>query len=193
MVNLITDRRLSDVVYLQDLLAVDMQDWTAEEWMYFFHGEGAYNTVLTSEGDELWTTTDAVEAYNGNDLVRGAYNYTDLNRVTAAMEDIHSRLTAYGYRTGFAPFEAAPGRFGWLEDDIPTREQMAAYLANLRALKAVLNLLATTPNAPTDIEDLTIAEANNIEQILVDLDFQITTMATTFVACGEALCGGDNL
>lgn len=193
MVTLITDRSAADVAKLKGILAKDMRDWTAEEWMYFFHGEGSYGAILTAEGDELWTTTDAVEAYNGNDFVRGAYNYTDLNRVTAAMEDIHSRLTAYGYRTGYAPFEAAPGRYTWQEREIPTREQMEAYLANLRALKGVLDLLSTTPAAPADMEGLTYGEANNIEKILVDLDFQITTMATTFIPCGEAISGGDNL
>lgn len=193
MVTLITDRTAADVAKLEGILAKNMRNWTTEESMYFWFGEGAYGGILTAEGDALWTATDAVHAYEGDGLIRGAYNYTDLNRVTAAMDDLHGRLTAYGYRTGYAPFEAATGRRTWQEGDIPTREQMEDYLANLRSLKGVLDLLATTPKAPADMEGLTIAEANNIEQILVDLDFQVTTMATTFIPCGEAICGGDNL
>ena len=193
MVRLITDRTAADVAWLEGILAKDMRDWTAAESMYFWFGEGAYGGILTAEGDALWTTTDAVQAYDGNGLVRGAYNATDLNRVTAAMDDLHSRLTAYGYRTGYAPFEAAPGRFGWLEDDIPTREQMEAYLANLRALRAVLDLPAGTPRVPADAEGLTYGEANDMEHMLNKVDFQVVTMATTFVPAGEAVSGGDYL
>ena len=45
---------------------------------------------------------------------KGAYNYTDLNRVIAAMDDINERLTAAGYVTGYqriaVPHQEAGGR-----------------------------------------------------------------------------------
>ena len=45
---------------------------------------------------------------------KGAYNYTDLNRVIAAMDDINERLTAAGYVTGYqriaVPHQDAGGR-----------------------------------------------------------------------------------
>lgn len=124
---------------------------------------------------------------------RGAYDYTHLNRVTEAMNNLHERLTGYGYNTGYVPLKIEGNRTEWQEGDAPTPEQLDAYLANLRALKSVLALLSTTPAAPADMEDLTINEANAIEKILADLDFQVVTMATTFIPCGEAICGGDNL
>lgn len=122
---------------------------------------------------------------------RGAYNYTDLNRVTEAMEALHARLTDYGYATGYQPVYVVGSRTVWQENEDPTMEQLEQYLANVRRLRAVLATLPTTPQAPADMEYLTIQEANAIEQILVDLDFQITTMATTFVPAGEAVSGGD--
>ena len=36
---------------------------------------------------------------------KGAYNYTDLNRVTQAMDCINERLTGYGYQTGYQKVE----------------------------------------------------------------------------------------
>lgn len=69
---LITDRSPEDLQALRDLLATPMSDWTAEQLAQF-------NQAAS----------------------KGAYNYTDLNRVIAAMDDINERLTAAGYVTGY--------------------------------------------------------------------------------------------
>lgn len=69
---LITDRSPEDLQALRDLLATPMADWTAEQLAEF-------NRAAS----------------------KGAYNYTDLNRVIAAMDDINERLTAAGYVTGY--------------------------------------------------------------------------------------------
>ena len=69
---LITDRSPEDLQALRDLLATPMADWTAEQLAQF-------NQAAS----------------------KGAYNYTDLNRVIAAMDDINVRLTAAGYETGY--------------------------------------------------------------------------------------------
>lgn len=73
---LITDRTQSDLDALRDLLATPMADWTAEQLAQF-------NRAVS----------------------KGAYNYTDLNRVIAAMDDINERLTAAGYVTGYQRIE----------------------------------------------------------------------------------------
>lgn len=81
----------------------------------------------------------------------------------------------------------------WYEDDQPTPEDMEQYLLNVSAIRAVLAVMASTPEVPPDISTLIVQEANNIEIILMDVYRQINIMATTFIPCGEALCGGDNL
>lgn len=73
---LITDRSPEDLQALRDLLTVPMSDWTAEQLAEF-------NRAVS----------------------KGAYNYTDLNRVIAAMDDINERLTAAGYVTGYQKIE----------------------------------------------------------------------------------------
>lgn len=69
---LITDRSPEDLQALRDLLATPMADWTAEQLAQF-------NQAVS----------------------KGAYNYTDLNRVTACMDCLNERLTALGYQTGY--------------------------------------------------------------------------------------------
>ena len=76
---LITDRSPEDLQALRDLLATPMADWTTEQLAQF-------NMAVS----------------------KGTYNYTDLNRVISAMDDINERLTAAGYVTGYHPIIVHP-------------------------------------------------------------------------------------
>lgn len=100
--------------------------------------------------------------------MKGAYNYTDLNRVSAAMAYLVSELLTYGYNT--PGYVAGPV---WAESDIPTPAQMEQYRQNVAAVRAVLELLQTTPQAPDSMEGLTYEEANAIERILYDVEYVI--------------------
>lgn len=73
---LITDRTQADLDALRALLSTPMADWTAEQLAEF-------NLAVS----------------------KGAYNYTDLNRVTACMDYLNEVLTGLGYVTGYAPVE----------------------------------------------------------------------------------------
>ena len=69
---LITDRSQGDLDALRDLLNTPISDWTAEQLAEF-------NQAAS----------------------KGAYNYTDLNRVTAAMEYLVEQLNRYGYSVDY--------------------------------------------------------------------------------------------
>lgn len=69
---LVTDRSQADLDTLRALLAVPLADWTAEQLAQF-------NQAIS----------------------KGAYNYTDLNRVTACMDYLNEVLTGLGYETGY--------------------------------------------------------------------------------------------
>lgn len=69
---LITDRAAADLENLRALLSTPMEDWTAAQLAQF-------NQAIS----------------------KGAYNYTDLNRVTACMEYLDETLKSYGYETGY--------------------------------------------------------------------------------------------
>ena len=82
--------------------------------------------------------------------------------------------------------------YTWYESDVPTSESMAAYLANVVALRGVLDILPTTPETPESMEALTWVEANNIEQILLDVQTILTSLSKIFLRAGMvwAVSGG---
>lgn len=63
--------------------------------------------------------------------------------------------------------------YTWYESDIPTASLMTAYLSNVEAIRSTLEVMATTPETPESMEALTWVEANNIEQILLDVQMVI--------------------
>lgn len=82
---LITDRSQSDVDGLLSLMAKGAENWTDEE-------KSEFNLARN----------------------KGAYNYTDLNRVISAMDDINDRLVRYGYNTGYRRIEIPRQKSGRL-------------------------------------------------------------------------------
>ena len=121
---------------------------------------------------------------------KGAYNYTDLNRVTEAMEYISDLLEGLGYST--AGYRSASTM--WTEGDTPTSSDMAEYLANVAALRGSLPQLSTTPQTPASMDKLTVETANSIEKILVDIETIIRSMmpitpkaAQPLLFCGFAV------
>ena len=71
---LIADRKQSDVSDLLSLLQKPLGTWTQDEFDRF-----------------------------NSALLKGAYDYTDLNRVTACMEYLDKELKRIGYESGYAP------------------------------------------------------------------------------------------
>lgn len=136
---------------------------------------------------ELWIggaftgTDDELAEWGGNPI--GAYNASDLNRVGNAMNYVAARFTESGYHPVISP------RIDWTEDDIPRESDMEHYLADLNILRGVLAVMPTTPEVPDDMDGLTYQEANNIEQILLDIDSLITRMMAAWFYCGELYCG----
>lgn len=128
------------------------------------------------------TATDTEIAEYLTDL-KGAYNASDLNRVGAAVEYVAGRLNEYGYLVSVEP------KKDWVMGDIPTPSQMTAYLNDVSKLRAMLTVAQTTPEVPEDMEKLTWQEANDIEQILVDLDAMLTRMAAAWFYSGDLYSG----
>ena len=83
--------------------------------------------------------------------------------------------------------------YTWFEDDMPTSTQMEQYRQNVSAIRSVLEVMQSTPSVPGSMDGLTAGGANALEQILMDVEYKIGVMETTFVACGPATCGGDYL
>lgn len=139
-----------------------------------------YLNSLWVSGEWTGTPEELAEWEAG---AKGAYNASDLNRVQEAMEYLAGVFGAYGYTVGLLP---APV---WAEGDIPTASDMDAYLANLSALRGAAAVLPATPATPESMERLTYVTANDIEQILADLDRQLANMAAAWFYAGEIYCG----
>ena len=128
------------------------------------------------------TATEAEQTEWASDL-KGAYNASDLNRVGAAVAYVAGRLNGYGYAVTVNPKQ------DWTGSDIPTAGQMAAYLRDVAALRGAIAVMASTPPTPDSANNLTWQEANNIEQILLDVDELLTRMAAAWFYSGEIWSG----
>lgn len=162
---------------LIDTLVTDRTQADVDRLMYLFR--------LFDKWGSFSGTAEELAEWNADP--KGAYHAADLNRVGDAVAYLAGMLNGYGYSVAVSP------KKDWTSQDTPTASQMQRYLDDVSALRAVLAVLPTTPEVPPEMEGLTYTEANDIEQILKDIESVINTMITTFVACGEATCGGDYL
>ena len=105
---------------------------------------------------------------------KGAYNYSDLNRVELAVAELSEELGL-----------SLVTKTDWREWDIPKQADMDRFLSNIQAIRAFGNPLATTPSAPGSMQGLSHKEANDIEKILNDIDISVSTL----FRCGELFSG----
>ena len=83
---------------------------------------------------------------------KGAYNYSDLNRVERAVTEIAKRA-GINLTT----------KTNWAMWDVPTDADMSRYLGNINAIKTHFGI---NVSAPTSMSNLDYVGANNIELIL---------------------------
>lgn len=86
---------------------------------------------------------------------KGAYNYSDLNRVERAVSEI-SDLAGLNLVT----------KVDWNMWDIPTASEMERYINNVSAIYDIIPDKTDIPLPPLTMNNITYLEANNIEIIL---------------------------
>lgn len=149
--SLIKNRSQADLEALEDLLSTPLTIWTAGQ----------------------------IAAFNAA-MMKGAYNTSDLNRVTACVNYIAETFEAYGYSANVETIliEHTDGSVSdvWETGDTPTQSQMTQYLANVRSLKEVITTAQYSVDLPQDVALLTYVGANNIEQILSEINTLILQM-----------------
>lgn len=118
---------------------------------------------LTDDEKEQWTT----------EASKGAYNYTDLNRVESAVEKLAENLGL-----------VLTTKTDWTLWDIPTPDEMNRYLANVAAIRDAYSGKINFPVLPSSMNELTYEMANNIEMVLF-----LVYSSTTFARSGEIYCG----
>lgn len=130
-----------------------------------------------------WENMAPEERFEWEIGLKGAYNCADLNRVQSAVRYLRDRLEAVGFSVKLSDAKI------WTLQDVPTQSEMAEYLADVRAIRGVFTLLKTTPPVPDTMAGLTYIKANNIEQILLDMDRVLTNMIANYVYSGEIFGG----
>ena len=138
------------------------------------------NKILT-EGLNALSAEELAEYMAG---MKGAYNYTDMNRVGQAVAYIADRMLALPteletYREErevaddpayHVPYDAdsvvVTAKTNWAMGDTPTQSVVAAYLADLSTLRKQITLPADAPAVPTSLNNLTFSVANDIEYLL---------------------------
>ena len=152
MLNLVTDRTSEDVIRIQQII---------------------------SKRKELRTEEEQAELASYSS--KGAYNFTDLNRVISAMEYLVNFFGTYGYYVDYQVIITPSGTKYWSVNDKVSLESMNLYLKNLQELKNTVSLLKTTPELPSTMRFITIDVANNIEKILEDIELVVNSMRLVFL------------
>jgi hypothetical protein len=122
------------------------------------HGEVVAGATATFEGVMLTIGDEKhpfvpYTAVVANETTKGAYNYSDLNRVEQAVSDI-SDIAGLGLTT----------KTNWTMWDIPRAADMTRYLDNIYRIRYHYGLAI---DLPASMNDLTYIYANNIERVLL--------------------------
>ena len=133
---------------------------------------------------KAWQDMTAEEQAEWMSPLKGAYNHTDLNRVGAALNHVRDRLAEAGHLQA----DVFTAREDWRVEEIPTVAEMADYLSYVSVIHGALAQFATTPDVP-DVNALDYQAANDIEQILVDVDELITRMMDAAYYSGDLFSG----
>ena len=121
------------------------------------------------------------------DRIDGAtYNWSDFNRVAEAMQYVAARLRACGWNNTVSP------KGDWTRDDRPTLSAMQQYVGILERLRSTLRLFSGTPPVPKFSKEknwMEVAEANNIEKILLAIEDMVQRTIDAYYYCGEVYAG----
>lgn len=129
-----------------------------------------------------WDSMDASELAEWKAGLKGAYNYTDLNRVGQAVQEIADELIAmpteleeyrkekevYYDESFLVPYDpekiSVSPKTDWAMTDAVTPTAMADYLQNISNLRSIFP--GGCPEVPASMSFLTFTKANDIEKIL---------------------------
>lgn len=108
------------------------------------------------------------------EAAKGAYNYTDLNRVESAVAEIAESLGL-----------TLDTKTDWTLWDVPTESDMSRYLGNVEKIKNACPNKTLFPAVPSRMARLTYETANRIEEILIMADRSSDAIPRS----GELYCG----
>lgn len=129
------------------------------------------------------TAEDAAYAeqhQSSENFLKGAYNYTDLNRVEEWCEYLETELGNRGYVVSITT------KTDWTDDDFPTELELERIRSNIYTLKAAFYSYTNVPNS---MAALTWEKANDIEKVLDEMYHLMWGMEEYYVYSGVSNAG----
>ena len=192
---LITDRTAADVQRLRYLLSLGWANMTAEEQSEYLNGGNA--PLYDANGQQLYDSQgEPLYSNDAGGVQKGAYNYTDLNRVEEAVDyvagelvqaDTDLRAYAASLNVAWDPAFEVPYdpqdysltvKTDWEVTDIPSATQMTRYIGNLILIRDAIQD-ASNAWIPDTMDGLDYELANNIEKMLIDVDTAVALLVAT--------------
>ena len=188
----VVDRAANDI-YAVEVTTIDTFGTASTVSTVIYYGR--FNLITDRSANDValwrelrnkgWGQMTAAERAAWAQPMKGAYNYTDLNRVGAALNYVRNRLVEYGY----LPENAFTARTDWRPGEIPVRADLTKYVGYVSTVRAAFARFPTTPPAPKDSGRLNYRDANAIEQIVFDVDLLLTNMVSAWYFSGDLYCG----
>lgn len=140
-------------------------------------------SIPVSTIDYLDLITDRTASETGN-TSKGFYFSNDLNRVGYAIDYLKDWLYSFGYS-----LETSPKK-DWTMEDIPSKAQMEHYLEDINTIKSMLTRInGEGPEPPETMRFLRWNKANDIEQILVNLEENLNRIPPAYFYSNEIFAG----
>ena len=163
---------LSSLEYVTDRKQADVNRWD------YLRAKG-WSRMTQNERNE-WLGDLIVEPT----AIKGMYTHKDLNRVEMAIENIVNTFREYGY--------AVPDmviKTDWTYKDTFWKPEMIRYYTNIETLRGLIHTYPDTPDAPRIGEKMSYQLANDIEKILIDLDYILGGLKHGWRYVGESIAG----
>lgn len=127
--------------------------------------------------DETITAEEIIEWNNG---LKGAYDYTDLNRVEQWCTYLSQQLNLYNYSVTITT------KTDWIMYDFPTSSELKRIRENVAMLK---NAFVSYTSVPDNMQKMTYQKANAIEKVLSEINTSINSMIASFNYSNDIFAG----
>ncbi len=135
---------------------------------------------LHDKGWAAMTEAERTEWANG---MKGAYNYTDMNRVESAVADMTARFAEIGTVLTLTT------KTDWSRTEWPTRSDMSRYFGNVEALRRATGISLNAPATPTVDARFDYRKANDLEEILLAVARWLDSVEESWYYSGELKSG----
>ena len=115
--------------------------------------------------------------------MKGSYNYTDMNRVESAVEELKRRFWEKGTKLSLVT------KTDWARTDWPTKADLARYFHNVSEIRGAVVVDLKTPAVPTTGKLFDYKIANDIETILLAVNSWLNKVDSSQMYSGDLYLG----